>query len=182
MKSKKILLCVTGGIAVYKVCTLVNLFLKEGADVRVIMTSAATQFVTPLTFQALTNHAVYFDMFKLVNYEEIEHITLAKWADICIIAPATANTIGKIANGIADNILTTVIMALPQKTKVIIAPAMNVEMWNNPIVKKNVDSLKKMSNKYIFINPIEGILACRDEGIGKISDNKDIIECVKKVI
>ncbi len=105
MKSKKILLGITGGIAAYKACSLVGLFLKEGAEVKVIMTEAATKFVAPLTFQALTNHAVYVDMFEVINKEEVEHISLAKWADVFIIAPASANTIGKLTCGIADNLL-----------------------------------------------------------------------------
>ena len=111
MKGKKILLGVTGGIAAYKACSLVNYFIKEGADVKVIMTTSAKEFVTPLTFQALTNHAVYINMFQTINHEEVEHISLAKWADICVVAPTSANTVSKVAVGIADNLLTTVIMA-----------------------------------------------------------------------
>ena len=176
MKGKKIIVGITGGIAAYKACSLINLFLKDGADVKVIMTPSATKFVTPITFQTLTNHAVYVDMFEIINKEEVEHISLAKWADIFIIIPASANTIGKIANGIADNLLTTVIMALPQKTKVIIVPAMNTEMWNNPIIQNNITSLKKINKKYFFIDPEEGILSCRDIGVGKIADNEVILE------
>lgn len=179
MKNKKILVGITGGIAVYKICSLINMFIKEGADVKVIMTEAAIKFVSPLTFQALTNHAVYSDMFEIINKEEVEHISLAKWADIFVLAPATANTIGKVANGILDNLLTTVIAALPQKIKVIIAPAMNSEMWKNPIVQENINKLGKQKNKYIFIEPRSGVLACRDEGIGKLAENKDIFDAVK---
>lgn len=181
MKNKKILLGITGGIAAYKACSLVNLFLKAGADVKVIMTPSATQFVTPLTFQALTNHAVYVDMFSIVNQEEVEHIALAKWPDVVVIAPASANTISKIALGIADNLLTTVVMALPQNTKVIFAPAMNTEMWKNPIVQNNIHLLKKYE-KYLLVEPGEGILACRDEGKGKIADIDKILESVKKIL
>lgn len=181
MKGKKILVGITGGIAVYKICSLVNMFLKEGADVKVVMTAAATEFVTPLTFQTLTNHEVYVDMWKIINKEEVEHISLAKWADVFIIAPATANTIGKIACGIADNLLLTVVMALPSKTKVLIAPAMNEGMWKNPIVQKNISFLEEQG-KYIFIQPRKGILACRDVGEGKIADNKEILEEVKKIL
>ena len=179
LKDKKILLGVTGGIAAYKACSLANYCLKEGADVKVIMTEAATKFVTPLTFQALTNHAVYTDMWHIINQEEVEHISLATWADMMLIAPATASTIGKLACGIADNLLTTVSMALPQKTKIIIAPAMNTEMLHNPIVTDNIEKLKKYK-KYIFIDPRTGVLACRDKGAGKIADNKIIIETLKK--
>jgi len=175
MKNKKILVGVTGGIAAYKMCSLVNMFLKEGADVKVIMTEGATKFVTPLTFQSLTNHPVYTDMWQTYNKDEVEHISLAKWADIMIISPATANIIGKIAHGIADNLLTTVVMALPKEMPVLIIPAMNTNMWENPIVQKNVETLSEYK-KYKFIDPRKGVLACRDEGSGKIADNKEILE------
>jgi len=179
MKNKKILVGITGGIAVYKVCSLVNMFFKEGADVRVVMTPAAIEFVSALTFQTLTNHAVYTNMFETINKEEVEHISLANWADIMLIAPATANTIGKIAQGIADNLLTTIVMALPIETSVVIAPAMNNRMWDNPIMQKNIEILKEQKNKYFFVSPREGILACRHEGKGKIAENEDILEIVK---
>ena len=181
MKGKKILLGVTGGIAAYKVCSLINMFIKEGADVKVIMTKAATKFVTPLTFQALTNHAVYVDMFEIINQEEVEHISLAKRADIFVIAPATAATIGKIANGLADDLLSTVVMALPSKTKIVIAPAMNTEMWNNPIVQRNIKTLRQQK-KYVFVEPRVGTLACRDEGVGKIAENSKILKKVEEVL
>lgn len=182
MKGKKILLGVSGGIAAYKACSLMNHLFKEGADVKVIMTPAATKFVSPLTFQALSNHPVYMDMFKTINHEEVEHISLAKWADLAVIAPATANTIGKIAHGLADNLLTTVVMALPAKIKVVIAPAMNVEMWHNPLVQRNVKILEEMKNKYVITGTREGVLACRDKGEGKIADTKTILDLIKKTI
>lgn len=181
MKRKNVLLGITGGIATYKACSLVNLLIKAGADVKVIMTEAATKFVCSLTFQTLTNHAVYVDMFNSTNKEDVEHISLAKWADIMVIAPITANTISKIAYGIADNLLTTVVMALPQKTHVLLAPAMNVEMWNNPIIQNNVELLKKYK-KYLFVYPEKGILACRDEGVGKIADNQLIVTEIRNLL
>lgn len=181
LKNKNILVGVTGGIAVFKVCSLINHFIKEGADVRVVMTEAAKKFVTPLTFQALTNHPVYSDLFEIYDQNAVEHIWLAKWPHIFVLAPATANTIGKIAYGFADNMLTTVIMALPKKTKVLIAPAMNTEMWNNEIVQKNVSSLRK-TKKYFFVEPRGGILACRDEGIGKIADLDVIFKMAKEIL
>ncbi len=179
---KNILVGVTAGIAAYKACSLVNYFIKEGADVKVMMTKSATKLVTPLTFQALTNHAVYVDMWDSINTEEVEHISLAKWADICVIAPATANTISKITLGLADNFLTTVVLALPKKTKVVIAPAMNTEMWNNPIIVSHIKSLKQYKDKYYVIDPQAGILACRDEGIGKIAKIEDISSKVFKLL
>ncbi len=181
MKNRKILIGVTGGIAAYKTCSLVNMFLKEGADVKVIMTEGATKFVTPLTFQALTNHPVYIDMWQTYNKEEVEHISLAKWADIMIISPATASVIGKVACGIADNLLTTVIMALPKETDVLIVPAMNTNMWENPITQRNIETLVGYK-KYKFVETRKGILACRDEGAGKIADNDDILEEARKIL
>lgn len=178
LAGKKILVGITGGIAVYKIASLVNNFIKLGAEVKVIMTEAATKFVTPLTFQALLNDEVYIDMWVVKDARTVEHVSLAKWADLFVLAPATANTIGKIVNGIADNLLTTVIMALPQKTKVIIVPAMNTEMWLNTIVQDNIKRLKKFNEKYIFVEPRSGILACRDEGVGKLAQIEDIIKIV----
>jgi len=185
-KYNKILIGVTGGIAAYKVCSLINLFKKEGYEIKVIMTEAATKFVTPLTFQTLTGSPVYIDMLKNIDNTKVEHILLADWSDICVIAPATANTISKIALGIADDLLTTVIMALPLKTPVLIVPAMNVHMWENPIVQNNIESLKKYeagkTNKYVFIPPRNGLLACGYEGAGKIAVPEDIFEKAKKIL
>jgi len=182
MKNKNILVGISGGIPVYKVCTLINYFIKEGANVKVIMTKSAQEFVTALTFQTLTNNIVYTEMFRTFDKSEVEHISLAKWADIFVLVPATANTIGKIANGIADNFLTTVVTALSKKIKVIIVPAMNSEMWKNEIVQKNIDILKNVNKKYIFTEPRSGILACRDEGIGKIPKNEEILKIVKNIL
>ena len=175
LAGKKIIIGITGGIAVYKIATLVNNFIKLGVQVKVIMTEAATKFVTPLTFQALLNDEVYIDMWRTKDATKVEHISLAKWADVFVLAPATANTIGKIANGIADNLLTTVIMALPKDTHIIIAPAMNTEMWSNKIVQNNIETLKKIDKRYFFVEPRSGVLACRDEGIGKLAEVEDII-------
>jgi len=160
---------------------LVTCLLKEGYDVKVMMTDGATKFVSPLTFQALTNHAVYTDMWNIQNPEEVEHISLAKWADAVVIAPATANTISKIANGLADNFLTTIILATPSKTPIILAPAMNTQMWLNPMTQKNIDTLKTF-DKYNIVNPREGKLACRDEGAGKIADIEAIIFEIKEIL
>lgn len=181
-KNKKILIGVTGGIAAYKVCSLINALKREGNEIKVIMTNAATKFVTPLTFQTLTNSPVYIDTFETVDKSKVEHIDLADWCDVFILVPATANTISKIALGIADNLLTTVIMALPKKTPVIIVPAMNVHMWENPLLQENVAMLKKHKNKYIFVGPEKGELACGYEGIGKISKIEEIVKTIKKLL
>lgn len=181
LQNKKILLGITGGIAAYRACDLARDFIKQGAEVRVVMTKNACEFVTPLTFETLTNHSVYVDMFGEKLPSEVVHIELAKWPDVVIIAPATANIIGKIAAGIADDLLSTTVMALPQTTPVAFAPAMNVEMWNNPIVQKNIAFLKTIG-KYHFIEPQEGLLACGDVGKGKIANNDVIVLAVKKLL
>ncbi|MCP4136926.1 MAG: bifunctional phosphopantothenoylcysteine decarboxylase/phosphopantothenate--cysteine ligase CoaBC [bacterium] len=182
MKNKKILIGVSGGIAAYKACSLVNYCLKEGAEVRVMMTQAATKFVTPLTFQTLAGHEVYTDTFVHANPEEVMHISIAQWADVLVIAPATANIIGKIASGIADDLLSTVALALPGTKKIALAPAMNVEMWNNSIVRKNIEFLENEGGRYIFVEPRSGVLACRDTGEGKIAKNDQIIDTVKNIV
>lgn len=175
LKGKNIVLGVTGGIAVYKAADLVSRLKKEGANVDVIMTDAAMEFVKPLTFQTMSNNPVYRDMFENVKNFDVEHISLAQKADIILVAPATANTIGKVANGIADNLLTTVIMA--SRSKIIFAPAMNTEMYNNNIVQDNIARLEKLA--YEFIEPGIGLLACGDYGAGKMAEAEDIVEYLK---
>lgn len=166
LKGKNIVLGVSGGIAAYKACELVSRLKKLNAEVHVVMTEAASRFVTPLTFQSISLNRVTVDMFETPNYWEIEHISLAKLADVLVIAPATANLIGKLAGGIADDMLSTTVMAT--KAKVIIAPAMNTNMYENPVVQKNIHLLKELG--YIFVEPEEGRLACGDIGKGKLAD------------
>ncbi|NLM43293.1 MAG: bifunctional phosphopantothenoylcysteine decarboxylase/phosphopantothenate--cysteine ligase CoaBC [Clostridiales bacterium] len=171
LKNKNIVLGVTGGIAAYKACDLVSRLVKAEANVDVIMTQNATKFINPLTFQSLSSNQVIVDMFKEPKYWEIQHISLAKKADLFIIAPATANIIGKIANGIADDMLTTTVMAT--KAPVVFAPAMNCNMYENPILQSNIERLKALG--YKFIEPSKGRLACGDMGIGKMAE-PDVIE------
>jgi len=166
LRGKKIVLGVSGGIAAYKACELVSRLKKLNADVHVIMTASAAKFVTPLTFQSLSLNQVAVDMFDTPNYWEIEHISLAKLADVIVIAPATANIIGKLANGIADDMLSTTIMAT--KAKVLIAPAMNTNMYENPVLQRNIKILSELG--YIMIPPAEGRLACGDVGKGKMAE------------
>lgn len=172
LKGKTIVLGVTGGIAVYKACDLVSKLKKQNAEVEVIMTEASKEFVNPLTFQTMSNNPVHLSMFNKVNHFDVEHIVLAQKADVILIAPATANTISKIANGIADNLLTTVVMA--SNAKIIFAPAMNTSMYNNPIIRENMDKLKSLG--YEFITPGTGMLACGDYGAGKMAEPLDIVD------
>jgi len=173
-KEKCVVLGVTGGIAVYKALDVVSSLRKNNVDVRVIMTKSATEFVAPLTFQAISQNLVATDMFSEPKAWEIQHINLAQRADVFLIAPATANIIGKVANGIADDMLSTTIMAT--KAKVIFAPAMNTNMYNNPIVQENIAKLKSLG--YEFMEPDSGRLACGDEGKGKLPQPNDIVEKV----
>ena len=172
LKGKTIALGVTGGIAVYKAADLVSRLKKLNANVEVIMTKGAREFVTPLTFQTMSGNVVHKDMFSEISNYDVEHISLAQKSDLILIAPATANTIGKIANGIADNLLTTVAMA--SSSKLIFAPAMNTKMYENPIVQENMEKLKGLGHK--FIQPGVGKLACGDYGAGKMAEPQDIVD------
>ncbi|MBN1038136.1 MULTISPECIES: bifunctional phosphopantothenoylcysteine decarboxylase/phosphopantothenate--cysteine ligase CoaBC [unclassified Clostridium] len=171
---KCVVLGVSGGIAVYKALEIVSLLRKQDIEVRVIMTKSATEFVTPLSFQSLSQNMVIYDMFSEPKAWEIQHISLAEKADVFLVAPATANIIGKVANGIADDMLSTTIMAT--KAKVIFAPAMNTHMYENPIVQGNIEKLKTLG--YEFIEPASGRLACGDIGKGKLEDPKVIVDRV----
>lgn len=170
LRGKNIVLCVTGGIAVYKAVDVLSRLKKLGANIDVIMTQSATEFVTPLTFQSLSQNHVTTSVFDEPRVWEIEHIALASKADLFLVVPATANIIGKIANGIADCMISTTVMAT--KAKVVFAPAMNTQMYTNPIFKENVEKLKSLD--YEFINPASGRLACGDYGEGKLADTADI--------
>ena len=172
LKNKQIVLGVTGGIAAYKAVELLRLLTKAGASVQVIMTRSATEFVTPLTFQTLSMNPVHTELFNLISEQEIGHISLADRADLFIIAPATANVIGKLANGIADDMLTTTVMAT--KAPVLIAPAMNVNMYENPLYRENEARLR--SHGYLFVDPAKGLLACGWEGQGKMQEPTVIFE------
>ncbi|MBC2577200.1 bifunctional phosphopantothenoylcysteine decarboxylase/phosphopantothenate--cysteine ligase CoaBC [Peptostreptococcus russellii] len=176
LNNKTIVVGVTGGIAVYKACDVVSRLKKLGANIHVIMTKSATEFVSPMTFQTLSNNFVTVDMFEEVKTWEVEHIELAKKADAFLIVPATANFIGKLANGIADDMLTTTVMATT--SQLIIAPAMNTNMYKNPIVQENIEKLKR--HGCIFIDPTSGLLACGDTGAGKLETPEKIVASVEK--
>ncbi|MGN0797309.1 MAG: bifunctional phosphopantothenoylcysteine decarboxylase/phosphopantothenate--cysteine ligase CoaBC [Christensenellales bacterium] len=178
LKGINVLLGVTGGIACYKSCEIVSRLKKLEAGVDVVMTANATQFVAPLTFETLSNRPCVSDMFNRDREWEVEHISLAKKADVCVIAPATANVIAKLATGVADDMLTTTVLAL--KCPVIIAPAMNTAMYDNPTTQSNIATLKDKG--YIFVDAIEGRLACGDSGRGKMAQPSDIVDVVIKTV
>lgn len=173
-----IILGVTGGIACYKAVELVRLLVKAGFKVRVIMTRGAMEFVTPLTFQTLSGHPVATETFDLTQESEIGHINLADNADLFVIAPATANVIGKIASGIADDLLTTVLMAT--QAPVFISPAMNIHMYENPILQENLRKLRRIG--YHIMEPADGYLACGYEGKGRLPDAEKILEEIERLL
>jgi phosphopantothenoylcysteine decarboxylase/phosphopantothenate--cysteine ligase len=179
MKKQNVLIGVCAGIAAYKTCELVRLLVKAGHPVKVMMTESSAKFITPLTFQTLSANPVYTEMFSLLNEDNVQHISLAQWADVCLIAPATANTISKIAYGFCDNLLTTVVCALPENIPVILAPAMNSQMWNNPIIQENIKKLKSLK-KYRIIEPGKGELACGAYGDGRMAEPEEIFKLFKR--
>ncbi|TFE03545.1 bifunctional phosphopantothenoylcysteine decarboxylase/phosphopantothenate--cysteine ligase CoaBC [Jeotgalibacillus sp. R-1-5s-1] len=174
LNSKNILLCVTGGIAVYKAVALTSKLSQAGFNVKVIMTDSAMEFVTPLTFQAMSRNDVFYDTFDEKDSSKIAHIDLADWADLVLIAPATANVLGKLANGIADDMVTTTLLATT--AEVWAAPAMNVHMYDHPAVKKNIQTLHEMGVR--FIEPSEGFLACGYVGKGRLEEPEKITDLV----
>lgn len=172
MKKPCVVLGVTGGIAVYKACELLRLLQKRGIDVFVVMTQNACRFVAPLTFETLSGHPVAVDTFDRPQTWEVEHIALAKRADLFLIAPATANIMGKMACGIADDMLSTTVMAT--RAPVLVAPAMNTGMWENAAVQQNVKTLRARGVE--IVAPVSGHLACGDSGAGKLEDVEVIAE------
>ncbi|HEV8343250.1 MAG TPA: bifunctional phosphopantothenoylcysteine decarboxylase/phosphopantothenate--cysteine ligase CoaBC [Candidatus Binatia bacterium] len=175
---KTVVVGVSGGIACYKALELVRLLVQDGFHVQVIMTREAMEFVTPLTFQTLSGHPVASEIFSLTQESEIGHINLADRADILVITPATANIIGKIAAGIADDLLTTVVMAT--RAPVLFAPSMNVHMFNNPIFQENIRKLTRVG--YHFMEPVEGYLACGYEGKGRLPEPSDIVDEIQGLL
>jgi phosphopantothenoylcysteine decarboxylase / phosphopantothenate---cysteine ligase len=177
LQNREIIVGITGGIAAYKTVELVRSLTKKSASVHVVMTKNATEFVTPLTFQTISGHPVTHEVFQLWTGGKIGHIALADIADQIVIAPATANIIGKIANGIADNFLTTMIMATT--VPVLFVPSMNTKMWESPIVQTNIEKLK--SNGYEFMEPASGDLACGWQGKGRLPTIDDIVEKMEDI-
>lgn len=176
LKGKTVLVGVTGGIASYKMANCVSMLIKLGADVHVLMTQNATNFINPITFETLTGNKCMVDTFDRNFQFNVAHVSLAKKADVFLISPATANVIGKIANGIADDMLTTTVLAFNKK--VIIAPAMNTQMYHNPILQDNLQKLRKFG--YEVISPASGRLACGDTGEGKMPDESVLVDYVLK--
>ena len=175
---KNILVGVTGGIAAYKSAGIVSLLKKKGYNVKVVMTENATKIIGPLTLETLSRNRIYVDMWDSNPHYEVEHISLADWADVVLIAPATYNIIGKVANGIADDMLTTILSAVSVRKPVFFALAMNVNMYENPILKENIDKLKSLG--YRFIDAEEGLLACNYNAKGRMSEPENIVDEIER--
>ena len=175
LKDKNVILGITGSIAAYKSANLASMLKKQGCNVNVIMTKNAQEFITPLVFETLTQNKCYVDTFERAAKFDVEHISLAKAADLVLIAPASANVIAKLASGIADDMLTTTMLAC-EKPK-LIAPAMNTAMYNNPVTQRNIQTLKDLG--YSFIEPASGMLACGDEGAGKMPEPEELFDHIK---
>ena len=175
---KNILVGVTGGIAAFKSASIVSLLKKKGYNVKVVMTENATNIIGPLTLETLSKNRVYVDMWDKNPHYEVEHISLADWADIVLIAPATYNIIGKVANGIADDMLSTILSAVSLRKPVFFALAMNVNMCENPILNENIDKLKTYG--YRFIDTNEGLLACNYEAKGRMKEPEEIVDIIER--
>lgn len=178
LKDKKVTIYVTGGIAVYKAADLVRKFIKAGAEVRVAMTQAACEFVTPLTFQVLSKHMVYVDTFDEKDAENVAHIHLADWTELAVVAPATANTIAKMAHGLADDFVSTSLLAVTAPRLVV--PAMNEHMWDNPATQANIQKLKEYG--YHLMEPETGFLAEGYEGKGRMPEPVQIVEAAHSLL
>lgn len=176
LKDRRIVLGVSGGIAAYKACDLVSRLKKRGAQVRVVLTAHACQFVPPLTFETLSGNPAYTDAFD--RKFEIEHVALAKWADAVVVAPATANIMAKMAAGIADELLSTTLLAAT--APVLIAPAMNTAMWKNPATQVNLETLRGRGAR--FVGPESGALACGDSDVGRMSEPAQIVEALEALL
>lgn len=176
--TKRILLAISGSIAAYKAADLTSQLTKRGYEVHVLMTEAATQFITPLTLQVLSKQPVHTDVMTEKIAGRINHIDLAKEADLFLLAPASANTISKLANGLADNMVTATALALPDQVIKLIAPAMNTKMYDHPLTQKHLATLASLS--YQEIAPKSSLLACGDEGRGALADLETIIQTIEE--
>ena len=177
LQNRTLLVCVTGGIAAYKVCDVVSKLAQAGASVTVAMTPEATRFVGPTTFQALSANPVYTDLWTPLEGRDPQHIRLAQTADLILVAPCTGNMMAKMAAGIADELVSTLLLAADPK-RVVIAPAMNEGMWNHPATQRNAEQL--LEDGIQFIGPGEGWQACRTKGVGRMSESAEILAWIEK--
>ena len=172
---RRVLVALSGAIACYKTATLVSRLVQAGAQVRVIMTDAATRFVAPLTFESLSGTAVVTSVWGAAEHRESPHVELARWCELMIVAPATADVIAKLAAGLCDDVVTLTACALPRDTPVLLAPAMNEQMWQNPVTRRNVDTCRQLLGCHT-VGPGVGWQACRTRGAGRMSEPEEILD------
>ena len=178
LKDKKVLVALSGGIACYKVATLVSRLVQAGAEVRVIMTEAATKFITPLTLQSLSGHPVLTSIWEHDDRPDSQHVGLARWCDVLAIAPCSADMIAKLAHGLTPDIVSLTASALPAETPLLLAPAMNADMWANPVCQRNLSLLRELLPNLNEIGPDEGWQACRTQGGGRMSEPEAIRDAI----
>jgi phosphopantothenoylcysteine decarboxylase / phosphopantothenate---cysteine ligase len=179
----KIIIGITGGIAAYKTLDVIRLLVKQDHEVRTILTRNATEFVTPLSVETLSLHPAAVEMFGARAADAIEHIELGIWADVAAVAPATANFLGKMANGIADDLLTTTLLALQPGTPLVLAPAMNTRMWNHPAVQRNLQTVRQdLGDNLHLVAPQEKLLACGEWGVGAMAEPAEIAELITSLL
>lgn len=182
LTGKKILIGLSGGIACYKTATLVSRLVQRDADVRVIMTDAATKFITPLTLQSLSGHPVLTGIWQHDDRPDSQHVGLARWCDVFCIAPCSADMIAKLAHGLTPDLVSLTASALPAETPLLLAPAMNADMWANPICQRNLSLLRELLPNLSEIGPDEGWQACRTQGGGRMSEPEAIRDKIAELI
>lgn len=178
LQGKKIAVALTGGIACYKAATLVSRLVQRGADVRVLMTDAATKFIAPLTFQSLSGRPVLTSMWDHSDSPESQHVGTARWCDLLVIAPCSMDMVGKVAAGLTPDVVSLTVSALPCSTPLVIAPAMNADMWASPVLQRNLALLRDLMPNLTEVGPADGWQACRTSGSGRMSEPEEILECV----
>jgi len=183
MKKRNVLIGITGGIAAYKTLEVMRLLVKTGHEVKTILTANACRFVTRVTVETLSGHPAALEMFASRDRASMDHLDLASWADVLLVAPATANIIGKMANGIADDLLSTTYLALPRATPLVLAPAMNTRMWTHPAVRRNLETMRgEMGVSYRQVGPVDKLLACGEEGMGGMASPEEIVAQIQAVL
>jgi phosphopantothenoylcysteine synthetase/decarboxylase len=181
LSDRRIIVALTGGIACYKAAIVVSRLVQDGAQVTVLMSESATRFITPLTLESLSGRPVHTSPWHQIECHDSQHVALAQSADLMVIAPASANTIAKLAAGICDNVVTIVACALPRKTPLLLAPAMNAQMWDNPLTQRNLATLAQL-REATCIGPEEGWQACRTRGMGRMSEPEAIVDAIRTAL
>ncbi|MEM6855456.1 MAG: flavoprotein [Planctomycetota bacterium] len=182
LDGRRVLVALTGGIAAYKTATLVSRLVQAGAEVRVAMTESATRFIMPLTLQSLSGHPALTSMWEHDDRPDSQHVGLARWCDLMVVAPCSADMLGKLAAGLTPDLVSLTVCALPAETPLLVAPAMNADMWASPIVQRNLQTLRDLLPNFHEVGPDEGWQACRTSGSGRMSEPEAILEQVTALL